>query len=593
MSKLSNSKIEERALVVLENIISNHQTMQAQFNSMDKEPSRDGYIWIYKESDGNQNKKNIDDKVPVQIKGHIDDNEIYLNKSYINYPVSIEDLEVYGNDRGVIYFQVFMSADGARREIFYTLLFPTKVKYYLDKAKKKGNKKNINVSFTKLAPKADKLYAAVKQFSLESKKQGFGNEQIVQSAIKQADIKKVREITASVVGATNEYEVMQRLKTGDVGFYGKLEGNPFSIPLEWTEGTIYFLKKQMNVDICVGEKKFYDSYESLLTSNDELTIYPSKNIRIELHSGNFNFTPRTDIKTLRHDAEFLLAGMQNTEINIGGYPFKYSKPKIPEELKINLEFYIALDKVLTKIGFEYYKPYNEISSTTLKNFEQLVLLKSGKKNELLVEEAESYNLVIDGKCIPVVVFKEKVAGENDILNAIYTEEYQTYVADENGNHYKVPMFVHLNKYILQNLYKYDVETFEKQILNSEINEVTAETMNLAGLNMIHVYDGERKNNSRFLKVAQELYQTLISMFGKSNIYMMNLLQIKMRSNGLDKEDIKTLRNIQCVSEQEKYAKYVLMNQKDEAKQCYKKMEESAKQELKKYPIYTLYEEMFR
>ena len=46
MSKLSNSKIEERALVVLENNISNQQTMQAQIKSMDKEPSTDVYISI-------------------------------------------------------------------------------------------------------------------------------------------------------------------------------------------------------------------------------------------------------------------------------------------------------------------------------------------------------------------------------------------------------------------------------------------------------------------------------------------------------------------------------------------------------------------
>lgn len=56
MCKLSNSKIEKRAIEALENIINKHYTMDHQFNSMDKEMSWDGYIWIYKNINGTQDK---------------------------------------------------------------------------------------------------------------------------------------------------------------------------------------------------------------------------------------------------------------------------------------------------------------------------------------------------------------------------------------------------------------------------------------------------------------------------------------------------------------------------------------------------------
>lgn len=52
MYKPSNSKIEDRAIGALSNIIDDHQTMAHQFNSMDKEMSWDGYIWIYKNVNG-------------------------------------------------------------------------------------------------------------------------------------------------------------------------------------------------------------------------------------------------------------------------------------------------------------------------------------------------------------------------------------------------------------------------------------------------------------------------------------------------------------------------------------------------------------
>ena len=111
----SNNKIEDRAISAITNIIDEHMTMGHKFNSMDKEMSWDGYIWLYKDVNGTQDKRNYDDKISVQIKGHIDENEEYIGKRKIKYPVDLEDLEVYFRDRGVIYFEVFMTKDGKTR----------------------------------------------------------------------------------------------------------------------------------------------------------------------------------------------------------------------------------------------------------------------------------------------------------------------------------------------------------------------------------------------------------------------------------------------------------------------------------------------
>ena len=51
-----------------------------------------------------------------------------------------------------------------KEKYFMLRLFPIKLKYYLEKAKKKGNKKNINITFVKLEQKADTFYCVVKQF---------------------------------------------------------------------------------------------------------------------------------------------------------------------------------------------------------------------------------------------------------------------------------------------------------------------------------------------------------------------------------------------------------------------------------------------
>lgn len=95
MSMPSNNKIEDRALGALRNIIDDHATMGHEFHSMDKEMSWDGYIWIYKDINGTRDKRNYDDKVSVQIKGHVDKNREYIGEHKITYSVDLEDLEVY------------------------------------------------------------------------------------------------------------------------------------------------------------------------------------------------------------------------------------------------------------------------------------------------------------------------------------------------------------------------------------------------------------------------------------------------------------------------------------------------------------------
>ena len=87
MSYPSTTKIESRAISALQNIINAHLTMDAQFNSHDKEMAWDGYIYIFKKNNGDISKANWDDRVPVQVKGHIDRKDKYLNKQRVTYQV--------------------------------------------------------------------------------------------------------------------------------------------------------------------------------------------------------------------------------------------------------------------------------------------------------------------------------------------------------------------------------------------------------------------------------------------------------------------------------------------------------------------------
>ena len=230
---LPTAKIEDRALSTLRNIIDEHPTMQPDFKRMDKEMCWDGFIWIYN-GETDQSKETYDDKVPVQIKGHIDRESKYINKKKITYSVDKAELRVYFKSTGELYFVIFMSEDGKKKEVFYASLFPSKIRTYLD-GRGRRNTKTKKIPFIKLDKTPEACYIVVKQFSMECRNQGFGVGPVVQNVITDKDLDAVETITAFAVGACNEQDFFEKLSTGDVCIYGTRAGSSIACPLKWDD----------------------------------------------------------------------------------------------------------------------------------------------------------------------------------------------------------------------------------------------------------------------------------------------------------------------------------------------------------------------
>ena len=114
--------------------------MEGHIQKGDKELSWDGYIRLYQDDESESDKANFDDDVPIQIKGHIVKERKVMAREYLTSSVDLEDLKVYYKRFGCLYFVMFMNEDGSVVEIFYSSLYPSKIKKYLGAAEKKGNK---------------------------------------------------------------------------------------------------------------------------------------------------------------------------------------------------------------------------------------------------------------------------------------------------------------------------------------------------------------------------------------------------------------------------------------------------------------------
>lgn len=577
--KYETTKIEKRAIHYLEAPIVDCDYLDSSINSMDKELSWDGYIYTYNEKIFSN--KSLDDKIPIQVKGHRDDEHKEINRKKIQYPVELEVLKNYYNDRGVLYFRILFS--NTRKEIFYSILYPAKIKGYLDEASRKKNKRQINIVLTKLNPTASEMLRICRQFTFESLKQGSGRGQIVPKSVCIRDIKNYNKLQATAIDTRTPFEFLERISTGDVCFYANEEKTDIWLPVLIDKKVTCFISQSVEQEIMIGGKTFYNKYEVITGTDESLHIRLSQNLTLNWQKGTFDFRKNTCIDELYNDAIFLKEMIKNTEIIVGGVSLEYNNPKLKQDLKNDLDFIIDFYTICIMGNIRIPVPLKDFKELDIRNVYRSVDILKGKF-EITKDNIYTFNLRIADNIYPFIVYRDE---HNNIqfANRIYESKFQGYVL-VNDNHYKVPMFCDLKSDVLGHLYKYDYADLIHQVDNSDFNLFTLETMNYAVLELIGAYDisGETK----LLDVAKYILEKMY-LIDDSFIYAhMNEWQILKRQNKLtntEKSKIKMLLNDYQGDNQILCGLYALLDDKKRAMEHFEKISQADRDVFATYPIY--------
>ena len=120
---LDNKAIETLSVNAVKNSIVISEFLDQFIADNDKEPSWDGFVYIY----GNKSKKKSDLKgrMPVQIKGTVCDDH---SKDEISFTMSTVDLRNYLYDGGCVLFVVHIGNVGITNKIYYAELTPIKLR---------------------------------------------------------------------------------------------------------------------------------------------------------------------------------------------------------------------------------------------------------------------------------------------------------------------------------------------------------------------------------------------------------------------------------------------------------------------------------
>lgn len=603
-------KIETRAVGELKALVNKHPTMEEHITESDKGICWDGYINIFKNNNSDQDKRNFDAEVPVQVKGHIDTQKRYIGKERIKCSVSIADLEAYFRDKGCLYFVVYMSEDNSESEIFYRCLYPSFIKSVLKRAKKKANKKTFSIAFNRLDKNPAELCRVCRQFSNEIRREGSGLGQIVSHMITGDNVRRIKEMTIHSVGGS-PYSLLKDISHGNAVLYGKYDGDIW-FPVD-ADRLVAFFKEKIALPISINGHTYYDSYKQKITvvSPDsdnlngglKLSLKLSENLRFYIKPNEklitFNFEFRSSLLQLKHDAEFVLDLLKYKVIEVGNNSICTDDIKAPDSFTKELIDVILLEDTLLDIGLKIEKPLKDFSD---KEITQVNYLLRRKKEDLRNDSS----IAIDGfiwtfgeKAWPVVVdYRSNMIQ----LYSLFTTRIVVSEGDQNkSNAYKnvVPNFSFLQPDVLAHLYYYDFRIMYDQIDQSSYNEITSSYLNICALHLISAYDLSQEN--QFLEMADVILTRIIKKLPDFYQAKVNEFQIEVRRTGCLSEDsnrqLDKILKIEQLKKTENnkisdfpilaFCVAVLKSQKEKADNLYSTLTVEQRKIVDNWPIQTL------
>ena len=123
---MNQKTIETIAVNAVKNSIVMSELLDEFIADNDKEPSWDGFVYIYE--DNSKKKEKLKGRIPVQVKGHVCENH---SKEKISFLMSTVDLNNYLEDGGCILFVVYIGNNGLTNKIYYVELTPIKLRKIL------------------------------------------------------------------------------------------------------------------------------------------------------------------------------------------------------------------------------------------------------------------------------------------------------------------------------------------------------------------------------------------------------------------------------------------------------------------------------
>lgn len=582
---INSIKIELGAILALKNVIQIHDLMKDYINENDKEPSWDGYIYLYKSDD--LKVENIKYKVPVQVKGKND--ESLLKRQRISFSVEYKHLRNYYHDGGVFYVVVAISDDKRKTTIFYKDLTTVKLNSLLKNSEGKKPEQTKNIVLEKLKNSdPNVLFQVLTQFGYDKEQQGSGNGAIIEKAINIDVIDKVDSVRFTSYSATNETEALKQISTGEVCLYGHRADLDMWLPFDYEHQKEIRLKTvlEMNKSIGIDNVTYYDKYIVERYDTDAPIIRVSENLTIDLIGGKLQLEMHGNIESLKKDVDFLQAVLQGHSFWVDGKQVtEYANMNISESLQNDMDLITDFYHALNEIDFVCDKKIDDFDE---KNREAVVRLVNLYHRKVKLKEERNNEWRMwwwDDRVIPLLVVKDDNE-EIQIVNWIAKDGYITY-SEEAGQKHIFPRGMLFKRDIWEKLYDVDEEILLRDIERSDFDEFTSEELYLFFVEILSAYDTTK--NEKYYDMAKLIITKLLEVDEENEYGIINQLQLLKRKRELSAEEVDKLESLEVTSEDDMVvcAVNVLLENKHKARKLISQLSPEKQEMFKDFPIYNL------
>lgn len=594
---VTNMDLETIATSSVKSSISVTDELSPFINERDKEPSWDGNIYIYANSD--KRKEGIK-KVPVQVKGKQSDD---FSSETVKYPVTVVDLENYLNDGGVVFFVVYISGDGRKTKIYYSCLLPVKIRNILSSNIKK--KKKISIELSSFPEDNGKKVSLFLNFYDHMKKQtSFANTKLqsLDELEKQGVLEGVTFYATNYGNSNlNQYKL---LFEDEIYMYANIKGSAIPQPLLDIPMDLH-IAENVETDISVNGKVFYTQFQRY-SSKDKVVLSIGKSVTISMeekkHSLVIKFTPTSVLKYAVTDLEFILAIHKYNQFEMMGHTLPLDPNRLLNEDKVSklqerLEFCRNLIKVLNIFNLNTDVNIDSLSTDDCRHSN--LFIKGLVNNEPVsgLKEGLPFALRLNylGSVVVIGLEEEEQPGTYRIYD-YFSKPIKLWYKDDTGEYRTSKYdFLEIDDFLkIRNIDYRDVVQSYKEISEKNIY-IRA---NWILLKLLLAYDKSEDKRKDILDAAYNfadwLYNANVSEDDlELNSRKLNLYQVLKRRGNLSKEQKKELFDIADDIQQNvaiRIGAYLLLDNQIATEKLFDELSSDAKEEFQTFPIFRFWTE---
>lgn len=591
---LNSKSIETLSVNAVKNSIVTSEFLDQFIADNDKEPSWDGFVYIY--GDKSKKKSTLKGRMPVQVKGKECDDH---SKETISFSMTTVDLKNYLYDGGCVLFVVYIGNGGLTNKIYYAELTPVKIRQLLEKAKKQCNKTVLLKEFPSDSNKKATIFLNCLQ---NCQKQASFKEGKLLSLEELRDQGVLENILIPFSGVGYTDPQMALIKN-EVYLYAKIKGSSIPQPIDIIPQDIY-TQEVVDALITIDDQLFYTNYR-IIKSAKEITICYGDSLKMQFSENNpsckINYKNSKKVRILSKDLDFMLTILDKGYFKVNDIEIPFDRNgvdssnfDIKNERK-RLSFVKDIVRVLDMLGCSEDIDINDMTNEDWRNLERLTVAFLEKKPVKGLKKDLPHVIFLKiGKLKFALYLKQyEEKGTYEVYDFFKTDIPVAF-EDKNNAEKMLPIsqysILHKNDFLTLNNINFDVllPSFQK----AEHHYETFNRATLFLLELLNAFDkADKTRKEKILKVCKD-FSDWISEAPEDEldyqIKILNKLQTTKRWRDFNIDEIGILYSMienKSTREDCLVGAYLLLDQQQAAEIHFKKLSEREQENFKEYPIY--------